>query len=144
MTRTTKKPGARAPRVEMPAESFDDEGVRLVALVDDEQLLAPIRRVAQILDDPDVAAFFRQRPHDPGSRRERHLELLDDRCQRVGVTVALGLADLERDQILRQRDVRKALVDRFERRQDRESNALVVERLRLRCVGTRGLGPCFS
>jgi DNA-binding MarR family transcriptional regulator len=32
MTRATKKLGARAPRVEMPAESFDDEGVRLAIL----------------------------------------------------------------------------------------------------------------
>ena len=32
MTRTTKKPGPRAPRVEIPAESFDDEGVRLAIL----------------------------------------------------------------------------------------------------------------
>jgi DNA-binding MarR family transcriptional regulator len=32
MTRATKKPGARAPRVDLPAEAFDDEGVRLAIL----------------------------------------------------------------------------------------------------------------
>ena len=32
MTRTTKTRGSRAPRAEMPAESFDDEGVRLAIL----------------------------------------------------------------------------------------------------------------
>ena len=32
MTRTTKKPGPRVPRVEMPPESFDEEGVRLAIL----------------------------------------------------------------------------------------------------------------
>ncbi len=32
MIRATKKPGTRAPRVDMPTESFDDEGVRLAIL----------------------------------------------------------------------------------------------------------------
>src|SRR5688572_28384783 len=32
MIRTAKKPGARAPRVDMPMELFDDEGVRLAIL----------------------------------------------------------------------------------------------------------------
>ena len=43
-----------------------------------------------------------------------------------GKTAAeLGLAHLERDQILRQRDVREALVDGLERGQDGEPNAFV-------------------
>ena len=54
-----------------------------------------------------------------------------------GAAVALGLADLERDQILRQRDVRKALVDGFERRQDGQAHAFVIERLG-RAPPTRG------
>ncbi len=32
MTRTTKRPGSRAPRIDVPADAFDDEGVRLAIL----------------------------------------------------------------------------------------------------------------
>ena len=32
MTRTTRKPGSRPPRMDAPVESFDDEGVRLAIL----------------------------------------------------------------------------------------------------------------